>query len=238
MKAMKNVWAMIGIGIVVLFLAIQFVPVDRANPAVQTQVPASAEARAILKRACYDCHSNQTVWPWYSYVAPMSWLVAKDVKEGREKLNYSTWNLMSAEEQAEGVKESWEKIQSGEMPLWFYLPLHPEAKLSPADRAVLQAWASGGATTGTGVGTEGTSGTGTEGGAGTSTGSGTDGTSGLAPTTGTGATGGTTGGTGTMGTSGAGGGTGGATGGTVTGTGGGEGGESGEGGGDSDNDGD
>ena len=142
MKAIKSVWGMIGIGLAVVFLAIQFVPVDRSNPAVQTQVPASAEARAVLERACYDCHSNQTKWPWYSYVAPMSWLAAKDVQDGRAELNFSTWNLLSAEEQAEGVGESWEKVQSGEMPLWFYLPLHPEAKLSPADRAVLQAWAS------------------------------------------------------------------------------------------------
>jgi hypothetical protein len=141
MKAIKSVWGMIGIGLAVVFLAIQFVPVDRSNPATQTQVPASAEVRAVLERACYDCHSNQTVWPWYSYVAPVSWLAAKDVQDGRAELNYSTWNLLSAEEQAEGIRESWEKVQSGEMPLWFYLPMHPEAKLSPADRAILQAWA-------------------------------------------------------------------------------------------------
>lgn len=176
MKAIKSVWAMIGIGIAVLFLAIQFVPVDRSNPAVQTQVPASAEARAILERACYDCHSNQTVWPWYSYVAPVSWLVAKDVQDGRDELNFSTWNLMSAEKQAEGIGESWEKVQSGEMPLWFYIPLHPEAKLSPSDRAILQTWASsGGGQTGAGGGTGESSGTGAAAGAGAATGTDADG---------------------------------------------------------------
>ena len=146
------VWIVVMFGI--LFVAIQFVPVDRSNPASQTQVSGSAEAKAVLKRACYDCHSNEVVWPWYSYVAPVSWLVAKDVKEGREKLNFSTWNLLSAEQQSKAFGESWEKVQEGEMPLWFYLPLHPSAKLSTADRTVLQAWASsGGAATGTGAST-------------------------------------------------------------------------------------
>jgi hypothetical protein len=136
-KAVAIVLAVIG----ALFLAIQFVPVDRSNPAVQTQVPASAEARAVLKKACYDCHSNETVWPWYSYVAPISWLVSKDVVEGRQELNFSTWNLYSAEAQREGMGESVEKVQEGEMPLWFYTPLHPAANLSAADKAVLAAWA-------------------------------------------------------------------------------------------------
>ena len=60
----------------VAFVAIQLVPVDRKNPPVETEVPATAEARSVLRRACYDCHSNETVWPWYSRIAPVSWLVA------------------------------------------------------------------------------------------------------------------------------------------------------------------
>lgn len=169
------VWSVGVLGI--LIVAIQFVPVDRSNAATQTQVPASAEARAVLTRACYDCHSNETAWPWYSYVAPVSWLVARDVREGRQKLNFSTWNLLSSGQQSEGVKESWEKVQEGEMPLWFYLPLHPSARLSDADRSVLQAWASsGGIGTGASMGPD--TGIGTGSGAditgGTGTGSGTD----------------------------------------------------------------
>jgi hypothetical protein len=169
------IWVLGTIG--VLFLAIQFVPVDRSNPAIETEVPASAEVRSVLKRACYDCHSNEVVYPWYSYVAPVSWLVAKDVKEGREKLNFSAWNRMSAEDQAEGPKESWEKVASGEMPLWFYVPLHPAANLSAADKALLEAWAgsAGGAGAesgeGAGAGAGGTgTGTGTDAGFGTDTG--------------------------------------------------------------------
>jgi hypothetical protein len=188
----------------ILLLAIQFVPADRSNPARQTRVPASPEARAILQRACYDCHSNQVKWPWYSYVAPVSWLVARDVRQGREALNFSTWNLLSAAEQAEAFKKSSEKVQKGEMPLWFYLAVHPSATLSPADRAVLQSWAStggagsaSGADTGTGAGTTGTrdrAGT-TAGATGTSTfGAGTDWrrrSTGITGDTGTGTAGGT-----------------------------------------------
>jgi hypothetical protein len=65
-------WSIITVG--VLLVAIQLVPVDRTNPPVEEEAPASPEVRAVLRRACYDCHSNETVWPWYSRVAPMSWL--------------------------------------------------------------------------------------------------------------------------------------------------------------------
>lgn len=155
MKTARKVvlWVAAALGIVLL--AIQFVPVDRTNPPVQTEVTASAEVKSILKRACYDCHSNQTRWPWYSYIAPMSWLAAKDVKEGREKLNFSTWNTLSAEEQADAIAESWEVVQKGEMPLWFYLPMHPEAQLSSADKQLLQQWAASSPATGSDSGTGG-----------------------------------------------------------------------------------
>lgn len=161
MKIPRKMWVWTAIALALVFVAIQFAPVDHSNPAIQTQVPASAEARAVLKRACYDCHSNQTRWPWYTYVAPVSWLIAKDVREGRMQLNYSTWNKLTPAEQAEVFKESWEKVQSGEMPLGIYVPLHPEAKLSPADRAILKAWAdssgAGGDPGSAGAGSSGTS---------------------------------------------------------------------------------
>jgi len=122
-------------------IAIQFVPVDRTNPPVEGEVPATAEVRSILRRACYDCHSNETVWLWYSYVAPMSWLIARDVREGRDALNFSTWNQLDAIDQAKGLRESWKETEEGEMPPWFYVPLHWSASLSGQDRAALHAWA-------------------------------------------------------------------------------------------------
>jgi hypothetical protein len=127
--------------LVVVGVLIQFVPVDRSNPAVESDIPTPPDVKVILKRACYDCHSHETVWPWYSRIAPLSWLLARDVHEGRAALNYSMWNRYSTTEQVKKMKESWEEVQEGEMPPWYYLPVHRDASLSEADRQVLQAWA-------------------------------------------------------------------------------------------------
>ena len=128
-------------GLIVALLLAQFVPVDRTNPPVETWVDAPADVVAVLERACYDCHSNETVWPTYSRVAPISWLVANHVHEGRESVNYSTWNRYSAEERAELLEESWEEVEEGEMPEKGYTLLHSQARLSDADRSLLRSWA-------------------------------------------------------------------------------------------------
>jgi hypothetical protein len=124
----------------VALVVVQFVPVDRTNPPVETEVAASSEVRAVLRRACYDCHSNETVWPWYSRIAPVSWWVAHDVHEGREELNLSIWNQYTTKRRLRKLKEIRDEVAEGEMPPWTYLPPHPEARLSPQDRAVLLAW--------------------------------------------------------------------------------------------------
>jgi hypothetical protein len=80
------------------------------------------------------------VWPWYSRIAPLSWVIAHDVNEGRRTLNFSTWNQLSAEKQAEAMQESWEDVAEGKMPTWYYVALHPEARLSAHDQSVLRAW--------------------------------------------------------------------------------------------------
>lgn len=130
------------IAIVLLFglIAIQFVPVSRANPPV-IQEPAwdSSQTRALAARACFDCHSNETKWPWYSRLAPASWLVADHVQEGRAELNFSEWGLPKGdheedeEEEGEETEEIVEKVQEGEMPLPSYLVMHPEARLSETE---------------------------------------------------------------------------------------------------------
>jgi len=125
-------------------VAIQLVPVAPENPPVETEVPAPEAVHAVLRRACYDCHSHETRWPWYARLAPVSWLVADDVSEAREHLNFSTWNRYDASERRELREEVWEEVEEGEMPLWFYTPLHPEARLSDADRATLRNWAEAG----------------------------------------------------------------------------------------------
>ena len=125
----------------VVFVGIQFVPVDRTNPPVETEAPARADVRAVLHRSCGDCHSNETMWPWYSKVAPVSWMVAHDVHEGRSRMNLSTWNRYDAEEQQRKRTRSARFVQRDEMPLWYYLPMHRDAKLSAQDKALIQEWA-------------------------------------------------------------------------------------------------
>lgn len=131
------------LGLIILFGAIQFIPVDRSNPPATAEISVPPEVRSVLVRSCYDCHSNQTVWPWYSRVAPVSWLVARDVHKGRDELNFSTWDRYSSGRQAKLLKESWEEVSEGEMPMWFYVWLHPNAHLSPADRELIRQWAGG-----------------------------------------------------------------------------------------------
>ena len=101
---------------------------------------APPEVAAVLRRACYDCHSNETVWPWYSHVAPVSWLLARDVREGRGELNFSTWDAYDAKKKTKKLKETAEEVTEGEMPPWFYAAVHRHAALSPADAERLRAW--------------------------------------------------------------------------------------------------
>ena len=131
--------------LVILFGVIQLIPgmVNRNNPPVESDIPTSPEVKAVLKKACYDCHSNESKWPWYSYVAPVSWLVSHDVQEAREEMNFSIWNSYEPKEQAEMHEDCWEMVSKNEMPLWFYVPLHPEAKLSEEDRMLIKNWAVG-----------------------------------------------------------------------------------------------
>ena len=127
--------------LVVAFLVIaQAVRIDRTNPPVVQDVAAPPEVDGLLRRACYDCHSNETVWPWYSHVAPVSWLLARDVREGRRELNFSTWNAYDAAKKDKKLKESIEETVEGEMPPWFYVAVHRHAALSPTDVERLREW--------------------------------------------------------------------------------------------------
>lgn len=114
------------IGTVVLILGIQFIPVDRTNPPIKNEPKWDSQAtRDMVKNSCFDCHSNEASYPWYSYVAPVSWLVSNHITEGREHLNFSEWNDdIDADEMIE-------EIRSGEMPLWDYKLMHSHANLTP-----------------------------------------------------------------------------------------------------------
>jgi cytochrome c551/c552 len=128
------------VALVIILAGLQFIPVDRTNPPVTEEVDAPEAAKAILQRSCYDCHSNATRWPWYSYVAPASWLVASDVGEARQHLNFSEWDRYSDEDRRDKLGNIREEVESGDMPLWYYLLMHPDARLSPDDRSTLMNW--------------------------------------------------------------------------------------------------
>lgn len=126
--------------IVVIAVGIQLIPVNRTNPPVTGEIEAPEEVMAILHRSCFDCHSNETKWPWYSYVAPASWLVAKDVRDGRGHINFSEWADYNSKQKEHKQEECGEMVAIGEMPLWFYLPLHSESNLSEEDIELLVNW--------------------------------------------------------------------------------------------------
>lgn len=120
-------------GGLLLFGLIQLVPYgrDHSNPPV-TGEPSwdSPETRALAVDACFDCHSNETKWPWYSNVAPASWLVQSDVDRGRETLNFSEWNRPQEVE----TEEIEEVIRGGSMPPWYYVVQHSNARLSGTEK--------------------------------------------------------------------------------------------------------
>lgn len=136
-----SIAARIAIGVAVGIVGIQLVPVDRSNPPVSGEIVAPPEIQRLIERSCFDCHSNQTRWPWYSHVAPVSWLVAQDVEEAREHLNFSSWQSLPADERMDVLEEIGEEVEESEMPLWFYLPLHADAQLDDTARDRLVSWA-------------------------------------------------------------------------------------------------
>jgi hypothetical protein len=133
--------------LLVALAGIQFVPVDRSNPPIRSELSVASDAAATLRASCFDCHSNETRWPWYSRIAPVSWLVAYDVHEGREHLNFSEWASLAAKEQQKAMEEIAEEVEEGKMPLWFYVLMHRDAALSARERELLLRWADSGAET-------------------------------------------------------------------------------------------
>lgn len=131
----------IAIGIAVVALAAQAVPIARTNPPVTRDIGAAADVAPLLRRACYDCHSYETGWPWYSRIAPVSWLVAHDVTEGREELDFSTWDVYRPAKRQKLLREIAEQVTEGEMPPWYYALVHPEARLTTEEKDQLATWA-------------------------------------------------------------------------------------------------
>jgi hypothetical protein len=130
-------------GLVAVVIVIQFIPVDRSHPPAQAEIEAPPEVMEILRTACYDCHSYETEWPWYGYVAPLSWWLAHHQEEAREEMNFSDWGLLEHDKRAELEEEIWEEVEEGEMPLPAYRRVHPEARLEERQLRVLESWSRG-----------------------------------------------------------------------------------------------
>ncbi len=143
MKIVK--WVLLVLAI--LLVVAQAIRPDMTNPPVNpthtiqawTSVPPDVDA--ILRRSCYDCHSSETRWPWYAQISPVSWWLKDDVSEGRREVSFSEFATYSNKKARKKFEEICEQVNKGEMPLELYVPLHPEAKLSSADRNRLCDWA-------------------------------------------------------------------------------------------------
>jgi uncharacterized membrane protein len=135
------------LALLAIFLIIQLIPSnlpevigDNPNDFIKNNT-ISDKMEKRLRETCYDCHSNETVYPWYSYVAPVKFLVSKDTREGREELNFSNWEELSKIEKAEMLDEISEEVEDGEMPMKIYPLTHGNAKMTDAERAEMVAWA-------------------------------------------------------------------------------------------------
>jgi len=134
--------------LLLLFIGIQFIDVeknisqDQSANAIGNHYKIPEKVQAILKTSCYDCHSNNTSYPWYSKVQPVKWWLADHVNSGKRHLNFDEFNSYSREKKLEKLDEIVETVKEGEMPLASYTVIHQDAKLSASSRAEIEKWVS------------------------------------------------------------------------------------------------
>ena len=135
-----------GLTAVVILLAAQLIPVDRSNPAVDPSktiyafTPMPAGVRSVFQGSCANCHSNETRWPWYSHVAPFSWVIAHDVHEGRHNLNFSQWGIYPLKRRQNKLESICDQIMNGDMPESKYAFVHRDAKLTQEQKEAVCTW--------------------------------------------------------------------------------------------------
>ena len=133
-------------GLLTLLMVLQLIPVDRTNPPLNTGEDllysrmVSQEMQTLVKTACYDCHSNETNYPWYARIAPVSFILHHHVREGREHLNFSEWDKLNQKRKMKRLEEIVEEVEEGKMPMPIYLIMHGDAEVSAAELAVLREW--------------------------------------------------------------------------------------------------
>jgi len=142
----KKILKIVLIVFVVIFVGMQAIRPTLSNPAIDESQTINARTQmtpqvaTILDRSCRDCHSNKTVWPWYTQIAPVSWWLSNHVNEGRRNLNLSEWGKLPSDRQDRKLRQICDVVQDGMMPLSSYLPMHPVAKLSDLDKKILCDW--------------------------------------------------------------------------------------------------
>jgi len=146
MKLLRQILKWTVIVVAVVLIGIQFIRPAMTNPPVDDRQTIAAntqitpEVSSIFERSCRDCHSNKTVWPWYTKVAPVSWWLADHVNDGRKDMNLSEWGRMDKDRQDRKLRQICDQVQDGMMPLSSYLPMHPAARLSEQDKKTLCDW--------------------------------------------------------------------------------------------------
>jgi hypothetical protein len=128
------------LAIAACLLLAQFIRIPRANPPSKGDLMAPPEIKALLRRACYDCHSNETRWPWYTDIAPVSWVIAREVERGRKQLNFSEWRSYYPATQRRKLLWINRTLHEDTMPPWTYRLLHPGAGLMQQELVELQQW--------------------------------------------------------------------------------------------------
>ena len=143
---MRRVLKIVAILLVVLVVGIQAIRPARTNPpidesqTINAKTQMTSDVAAIFDRSCRDCHTNKTVWPWYTNVAPLSWWLSNHVSDGRRSLNMSEWGKLPNDRQERKLRQICDEVQDGVMPLSSYTPMHPAAKLSEPDKKTLCDW--------------------------------------------------------------------------------------------------
>lgn len=134
------------LGIIAIIVILQFFRIDKTNPEVVAEndfitiVQPNENIKTMLKTSCYDCHSNETNYPWYTNIAPLSWWIKHHIDEGREELNFSEWGTFKVKRQKHKLEECFELIEENEMPKNSYLITHGDAKLTPEQKEELINW--------------------------------------------------------------------------------------------------
>ena len=139
---MGKIYKSIMVLLILAFIGIQFVDTPHTNPPVTGEIEVPVEIKTILKTSCYDCHSNETVWPLYSKIAPVSWIITDDVNSGRKKVNFSEWNKYSNANKEKKMKDIWDDINADEMPPKSYTYMHPQSVIEFTQKALLKKWIS------------------------------------------------------------------------------------------------